>query len=213
MLAGIPTKESAALSIKNNILSDDKAIDKYNLDEVNQLIENLDLPNASNVNPYMQDSISIDEITSLINGKRPVDRPVPKNNYQPLQYQQTYQPNITEEEDYYGLNLIGKKVTQNGEKELNFDTKALLEKRLREKGKLPITEKVNPLSNSYIPSQTNIDPNQLKAMVEDMVYKVLAEIVGEANQNKINQETIKLKIGNSIFTGELTKVLKKPVKK
>lgn len=198
MLAGQPTKESQALALKTQLYQDPKNAAGLTQQQLYESVNNT-LPSASDVHVSQSDimmassnaralpAVSENDIMSMLSGQR----------RQPQQQQAPREP-------VYNAPVVPDYFTPSDANNGSFDVNAALKQRLE---KRQLTEQKQQ------PAMGGIDPNTIVDLVEDIVYGILGQIVTEANENKLNKEAIRIKIGESIFSGKLEKSLKVPVKK
>lgn len=100
-----------------------------------------------------------------------------------------------------------------------YDNKAMLMERLAKKQgvTLPTPEYKTPTPEYRAPismvQEMELQPKQQigygqidRKLVEEVVYEILGKIIDEQNENRLNEETIRIKIGNTIFSGNLTPI-------
>ncbi len=88
----------------------------------------------------------------------------------------------------------------------DFDRMREINKKLSNKSNknYPSSTPVNQQSNGY----GQISEDRVRELIREEVYRVLGDIVKQEGENRLNEETIRIKIGNSIFSGNLTPITK-----
>lgn len=208
MLNGKATKETEYIKALGN--ADIKKGSKV----IKEAINHTNLPSAEDLNYTPMDikmagknalpPVSMEEITALMAGKK-INKPTP---------QPPVKSKPVVNEDYYSFQ---EKVVFDSEND-RFPSDDELHKQLMTKvGKTKSTpqmiqEGVNSIK-SEISGGLNISEDKLKDIVEDMVYKVLGEIVETQNKNFDNKEQFKFLVGQTLFSGYIQKALELPKKK
>ncbi len=175
MMAGIPTKESQQLAVKTTILADEKNMGKYDSQMINEMVEQLPLPDMSGMEipGRLPDPIPEDAIVALMEGRRPQ----PIQQRQPQQSQQP-QVSITQmlQNQGRGANRV--------EEERDDNSPVALHEALRTR--LAQKQKTNPvlIAESAKRGTSAIDGN-LEATIEAIVIKVLAQMLSGVVKTKL----------------------------
>ena len=209
MLNGKPTKELEYVKalgtsdISKGTQSLKESVNNSNLisaEELNYTPEDMKKAGKNALPP-----VSLDQITNLMAGKK-----TPSGK--PAQPQQIQKPLI--QEDYYAIPDLPKVVNLDDDR---FPSDEELHKQLM--SKVP-----NPKANtSYTPTTNMIQESvkgsggvnreEIKEMIEELVYEVLSDIIGEQNKNFDNKEQFKFLVGQTLFSGYIQKALPMPEKK
>ena len=73
-----------------------------------------------------------------------------------------------------------------------------------------LNEKINGKSNSgYVPKVSNVQLDDIQELVENIVYDILAEVVGSVNNKLKNKDEIKSKLEETVLFLKLTNAMGK----
>jgi len=198
MMAGIPTPESQELSIKTTLYADEKNIGKFDKQTIQEMAYNMPLPDMAGVVIPNQalPMVSENDIMALMQGKLP--QPQQRQNpiqaaRQIMEHQQINEPAI---DDYWGtsggnVGRTQRHVSPDMERDSNapFDVYEELKRKMAQKQKNTpaqrmIHEQSRPKNNQKSP-KSGAGSDELEDMIEDIVYKVLAQIVNDAVKRKM----------------------------
>lgn len=215
MLAGKPTKESETLRVKTQIFEGNV---HYNPNVIEESLNHV--PSANDLNLTQQDlmlaktgahalpPVSEDDALALIMGKakQPTERGL---NLEHIQKLNNAIVGKTKEQvtdvDPYAFDPNPSTVSSDP-----FDM-ALRERENKLKQKLDAAKKNNVITEQksparVVPVQTE-QTGDMTSIIEEIVYKVLGDILKEANEDAVSKETIKAKIGEAILFNKLTKAV------
>ena len=185
MLAGKPTRETQELSVKTLLYSDEKNMGKIDEHVIQSLVEDLPLPDMTGVQlPNVQRPVSEDDIMVLMSGKRP------KPNERPVQHQQQQVRQLMQEspveEDYWSVTdtPIRRQPRADVERE---PPQISIEEQLRRKLNKGGVQQKQSLVEQARTKTAPLPTDDLTDMIEDIVYKVLAQIVNEAVKRKMGR--------------------------
>lgn len=238
MMAGTKTKESEALRVKTVLYEDKDArnsVDPRLLEQkVNNYISATEMSSVD-LNNQLTEQKRVDakgfapvdaaDIQFLLGGKRG-DKPVKQapsiqelaskmvainnhssvsgNKQQPQKSLQTVPVGGLEDDNDLKFEAILQQKQQ------------LLKDKLNSKSNIsvqPTQQSRQLLQEDYLLENQLRLTEEISVLVENLVYDILGDLIEEANQNLINKESIKIKIGESLFVGKLQKSLSKPVKR
>jgi hypothetical protein len=180
MMAGIPTPESQALSIKTTLYADASNIGKFDEQTINEMASSLPIPDMEGtvISGQLPELIAEDAIIALMQGKKPA-----KQQQSPQRQQEVIKSliaeQVQEENPAYDP-------TMDRDVERPFNIHEELKRKLAAKTPTQkvIQEAVKPKA-SPVKQISNSDNEELTDMIEDIVYKVLAQIINEAVRKKM----------------------------
>jgi len=91
-----------------------------------------------------------------------------------------------------------------------FETMRLINERLSNKT-YPTSEPINNYNGNGNGKQQQslpISEERIRELIREEIYNVLEKIVKKENENRLNEETIQIRVGESLFSGKLTPLIK-----
>ena len=202
MMLGIPTPETQELAIKNTLYADKNNIGKYDERTIQEMAHSMPIPDMTGVQPTLVPGmaapmIAEEDIMLLMQGKRPQPK---KQSPQRQEHvvRQLIQEHINEtpqaQDDYWGLAGGGRQprnITADMERESGgeFNVQEELKRRMAKRQQQAPAQRVIQEQARPKTAPARQAPiaggEELEDMIEDIVYKVLAQIINEAVRKKM----------------------------